>query len=97
MIDWNVRIGDILVVISLAGTCIFYAFRSGRFAESILTMQREIKELKEVAKSLAVIITQQAVSVVRLDSQAERMNIIDQKIEDLRHGDGLITRSDRHR
>lgn len=90
MIDWNVRIGDILVVLSLAGTCIFYAFRSGRFAESIITMQREIKELKEVAKSLAVIITQQAVQTVRLDSQGERLNMMDQKIEDIRHGDGLI-------
>lgn len=90
MIDWNVRIGDILVVLSLAGTCIFYAFRSGRFAESIITMQREIRELKEVAKSLAVIITQQAVQTVRLDSQGERLNIMDKRVEDLRRGDGFI-------
>lgn len=89
MIDWNVRIGDILVVVSLAGTCIFYAFRSGRFAESIITMQREIRELKEVAKSLTVIITQQAVQTVRLDSQGERLNSLDDKIESLRHGERL--------
>lgn len=92
MIDWNVRIGDILVVLSLAGTCIFYAFRSGRFAESIITMQREIRELKEVAKSLAVIITQQAVQTVRLDSQGERLNSMDSKIESLRHGEHLTTK-----
>lgn len=90
MIDWNVRIGDILVVVSLAGTCIFYAFRSGRFAESIITMQREIKELKEVAKSLAIIITNQAVQTVRQDSQGERLNILDRRIEDLRKGEGYI-------
>lgn len=90
MIDWNVRVGDILVVVSLAGTCIFYAFRSGRFAESIITMQREIREMKEVAKSLAVIITQQAVQTVRMDSQGERLNSLDDKIEDLRRGDGYI-------
>lgn len=93
MIDWNVRIGDILVVLSLAGTCIFYAFRSGRFAESIVTMQREIRELKEVAKSLAVIITQQAVQTVRLDSQGERLNMMDKRLEDLRDGKGWITHS----
>lgn len=92
MIDWNVRAGDILVVISLAGTCIFYAFRSGRFAESIITMQREIRELKEVAKSLSVIITQQAVQTVRLDSQGERLNSMDDKIESLRHGERLTTK-----
>lgn len=95
MIDWNVRVGDILVVLSLAGTCIFYAFRSGRFAESIITMQREIRELKEVAKSLAVIVTQQAVQTVRLDSQGERLNSLDDKIEGLRRGEGLIVKNHR--
>lgn len=91
MIEWNIRIGDILVVMSLIGTCLFYAFRSGRFAESIITMQREIRELKEVAKSLSVIITQQAVQTVRLDSQGERLNQIDDKIERIRRGEGLTT------
>lgn len=92
MIDWNVRIGDIAVIASLAGTCIFYAFRSGRFAESIMTMQKEISELKEVAKSMIVIITNQAVQTVRQDAQGERLNILDKRIEDLRRGEGLITK-----
>lgn len=90
MIDWNVRVGDILVVVSLAGTCIFYAFRSGRFAESIITMQREIKELKDVAKAMAVVVTGQAVQSTRLDAQTERLNILDKRVEDLRKGDGFI-------
>lgn len=90
MIDWNVRVGDLLVVAGLAGTCILYAFRSGRFAESILTMQREIKELKDVAKSLAIVVTAQAVQTNRLDTQGERLNILDKRVEDLRHGNGFI-------
>lgn len=94
MIDWNVRVGDLLVVASLAGTCLLYAYKSGRFAESILTMQREIKELKEVAKSLTVIITQQAVQTVRLDTQGERLNMIDDKIERIRRGEGLASPRD---
>ena len=53
------------------------------------SMQQEIRELKEVAKSLAVIITQQAVQTVRLDSQGERLNLIDDKIERIRRGEGL--------
>lgn len=89
MIDWNVRAGDVLVMMSMVGTCLFYAFRSGRFAESISTMQREIRELKEVAKSLAVIITQQAVQTVRLDTQGERLNQMDDRIERIRRGEGL--------
>lgn len=92
MIDWNVRIGDVAVILSLAGTCIFYAFRSGRFAENILTMQKEITELKEVAKSLSVIITNQAVASVRMDTQGERLNIMDKRLDELRRGEGLITK-----
>lgn len=92
MIDWNFRIGDVAVIMSLVGTCIFYAFRSGRFAENILTMQKEITELKEVAKSLAMIITAQAVQTVRQDSQGERLNILDKRVEDLRHGEGFIVK-----
>lgn len=93
MIDWNVRVGDILVVLSLAGTCIFYAFRSGRFAESIVTMQSEIRELKDLAKSLAIVITAQAVQTQRLDTQGDRLNILDKRVEDLRRGDGYIAGS----
>lgn len=91
-IDWNVRVGDIAVVASLVGTCIFYAFRSGKFAGSIEQMQKEITELKEVAKSLAVIVTQQAVASVRMDTQGERLNILDKRLEDLRRGEGFITK-----
>jgi hypothetical protein len=91
MIDWNIRAGDLLVVASLACTCLFYAFKSGRFAENIEQMEREIKELKEVAKSLVVIITNQAVQTVRLDTQGERLNQLDDKVERIRRGEGLAT------
>lgn len=94
MIDWNVRIGDLLVVASLTGTCLFYSFKSGRFTESIATMQREIKELKEVSKGLVVIITNQAVQTVRLDTQGERLNALDDRIERIRRGEGLATKRD---
>ena len=90
MIDWNVRVGDILVVTSLAGSILFYAFRSGQFAESINHMQDEIEQLKKVAQELAKVITTQAVQSNRLDTAAERLNMMYRKIEDLRHGDGFI-------
>lgn len=91
MIDWSFRAGDLLVVVSLIGTCLFYATKVGRFTENIINMKGEIKELKEVAKSLAVIITQQAVSTVRLDAQGERLDHLDDKIERIRRGEGLAT------
>jgi hypothetical protein len=90
MVDWNVRFGDLLVVASLVGTCLFYAARAGRFAESIANMQEEIKQLKDVTKELSVIVTQQAVATVRMDSQGERLNILDKRLEDLRHGQGFV-------
>lgn len=90
MVDWNIRVGDILVVISLVGTAIAYAFRSGRFAESIKSMQNEITEMKDVAKAMAKIVTSMAVQTTRLDTAAERLNVMDRKIEDLRRGDGYI-------
>lgn len=90
MIEWNIRVGDILVVMSLAGSILFYAFRSGQFAESIKTMQREIRDLKDVAKQLASVITENAVMSNRLNTAADRLNIMDKKIEDLRHGHGFI-------
>lgn len=89
MIDWNIRAGDLLVVVSLGGTCLLYAARVGRFAERLENMKEEIRELKEVAKSLTVIITQQAVASTRMDTQGERLNHLDDKIERIRRGEGL--------
>lgn len=83
MIDWNVRIGDILVVLSLAGTCIFYAFRSGRFAESINTMQREIIELKELAKTMTALLATVAV-------QKNELENIREDVRELKHGEGFV-------
>lgn len=83
MIDWNVRIGDILVVVSFAGTCIFYAFRSGRFAESILTIQREIKEFKEIAKVMSALLTTVAV-------QKKELENIREDVRELKHGEGFV-------
>jgi cell division protein FtsB len=90
MIDMSVKLGDLLVMLSLLGTCLWYAFRSGRFAESILTMQKEISELKDVAKENAKVLVELAVQQNRLDGQAARLNTLDQRIEDLRRGDGFI-------
>lgn len=81
-----------MVVVSLIATCLIYATKVGRFAETIDTMKEDIRELKEVTKSLTVIITNQAVQTVRLDTQGERLNHLDDKIERIRRGEGLTTR-----
>lgn len=83
MIDWNVRFGDLLVVLSLAGSGIVYAFKSGRFAESIKNMQREIIEMKEVAKAMTAVLTTVAV-------QKKEIEFIRDEIRELKHGDGWV-------
>jgi uncharacterized protein Yka (UPF0111/DUF47 family) len=81
MIDWNVRAGDLLVMASLAGTAFVYAFKSGRFAETIDIMNREIEDLKESMKIIAGAITTVAVQ----KSQIER---IEKDIDDMKRGVG---------
>ena len=83
MIDWSVRFGDILIIVSLAGSGIVYAFKSGRFAESISHMQKEVTALKTVAESLAAVLTTVAV-------QKKEIEFIRDELRELKHGDGWI-------
>lgn len=87
MIDWSVRIGDILIVASLAGTGIVYAFKSGRFAESITNMQKEIVALKDTMKIVGDVLTMVAVQ------KSEIKNIQDD-IRELKHLKGFILEPD---
>lgn len=83
MIDWNVRVGDILVVASLAGTGIVYAFKSGRFAESIENMQKEIAGLKKVTEAITALLTTVAVQKIEIEN-------IREDVRELKHGDGFV-------
>lgn len=91
MIDWTVNLGNMLVIAGLFGSLIIYAFRSGRFAQTIAAMKEDIVEMKEVSKELSRIITSMAVQTSRMDSAAERVNLLDKRIEELRKGNGWVT------
>jgi FtsZ-binding cell division protein ZapB len=81
MIDWNVRVGDLLVLAGLGGTMMIYAFKSGRFAETIDMMQEEIEELKDTAKTIAGALTTMAVQKVQIER-------VEQDIADMKRGIG---------
>lgn len=83
MIDWSVRFGDLLVVGSLSGTGLIYAFKSGRFTESIKNMQREIVALQDLAKSIAALLTTVAVQKTELEN-------IREDVRELKHGEGFV-------
>jgi len=90
MIDWNVRAGDLLVLAGFAGTGFVYAFKSGRLAETIEIMEKEIEKLQESYKMIALALTTMAVQKV----QIERM---DRDIIDMKHGRGFISERDQRR
>jgi prefoldin subunit 5 len=94
MIDWNIRFGDLAVVASLGGTCLFYATKIGRFSEMIENMQKQIEKLEDTTKKIADVVTAQAVQDTRLNNISSRMNRVDENIEDLRRGRGYINNKD---
>lgn len=84
MIDWQIRFGDLLVVASFLGGGIIYAFRTGRFTETVSTMRRDIDTVMLAMQTMAVTLSKIAVQEERLDSQAERMNILHRDLQDIR-------------
>jgi hypothetical protein len=83
MIEWSIRLGDIMVLLGLGGTMLTLAYRAGRFAETLAAMQSEIVELKDVAKAVTQVLTTVAVQKVEL----EHMRV---DVNELKHGRGFI-------
>lgn len=83
MIDWNIRFGDILVVVSLAGTAIMFAYKTGAFTESVNAMQRELESLKAIAKTISDVLTTVATQKVEIAN-------IKEDIREMRHGEGFV-------
>lgn len=83
MIDWSIRLGDLVVLGGLAGSVIIWAFKAGGFARSIEAMQEEIKGLKDI-------VTKVAVQNQRLDTQDRRLDDQARLIRDLQRGEGYI-------
>jgi predicted methyltransferase len=75
-IDWAIKLTDLLVIAGFAGTVGAMLFRSGRVFHSITSMQIEIKELKDVAKSVAEVLTTVAIQKVELDHMREDIDEI---------------------
>lgn len=83
-IDWQIRFGDIMVIASFLGGAIIYAFRTGRFAETVSTMRRDIDLATGTLGTMAATLNKIAVQEERLDAQSERMNILHRELQDIR-------------
>jgi hypothetical protein len=89
MIESSISLGNlftIAIVIFSAGG-FYVATRSGMnsMAESITLLTIDIKELSKVVTTVAV-------QNQRIDNFGERLNIIERRYDELRHGEGLIKR-----
>jgi hypothetical protein len=83
VIEMTIRLGDILVVLGLVGTCMTIAFKAGGFTTSLDAMQAEITELKTVASTVADVLTTVAV-------QKNEIEHIRTDVDDLKRGRGFI-------
>lgn len=57
------------------------------------TLKEQVEAIQKELKGLATIITTLAVQDERLNNQARRIDLIDQKIEGLRRGEGFVAGS----
>jgi hypothetical protein len=83
MIDWNIRFGDILIVASLVGTVLVFAYKTGAFTESVNAMKKEMEGLKEIAKSISNVLTTVA-------TQKKELEFVWKTIDELKRGRGWI-------
>jgi len=83
MIDWNIRFGDILVVASLIGTVLVFAFKTGAFTESVNARKKEIEGLRTIAESISEVLG--IISV-----QKKEIEFLWKTIDELKRGRGWI-------
>lgn len=90
MFDWNVRFGDVLVIISFVAIVAVQIFRAGRVPLMMENMQQDLRDQKQSIQKISDTLVQVAVQKTRLDGQQEQMTILQRQIEDMRNGRGFI-------
>lgn len=87
MLEWTFSVGNLitltLILFSVAGFYWKTTYDATLFRETLMEIKIEIKDLHKVVVELA---TQKQ----RLDSQGERLNRLDDRLDLLREGKGYI-------
>lgn len=83
LFDWFGSVKDVLLFASYAGTIGILVFRAGKFTRAIESMQTEITGLKDVARTVAEVLTTVAVQKVEL-------SYIRKDIDEIKHGKGFV-------
>ena len=91
MIDWNVRIGDLVIMVSAGAAALSFIFKSGTLMGNVTTLQKDIEELQATTKEIAGVLIKVAVQQETINSMTRRQDRIETNFEDLRRGKGFIS------
>lgn len=87
MLDWTITLGNIgtvLTIIFFGGAFYWQTLSdSKQFRQNIIDIKFDLKILNKVISDLAV-------QHQRLDNQGERINRLDNRLDELRHGKGFV-------
>lgn len=90
-LDLVLKIGNMVIMLGGGGVIIWRMSRMATRFELIGDAQaREISEIKNEMTAMRVLMTSVAVQKERLDGQAERLNLLDKRYDELRHGEGFV-------
>ncbi len=91
MLDTAIKLAQLAALVVGGGTIIYRMSRMATTFELIGKQQaKEISEVKVEVRELGKMVTDLAVQKTRLDNQAERLNLLDKRYEELRHGEGFV-------
>lgn len=92
-LDVALKVGEIVAIIGSVGVGLFTIGRSTSRVELSLTNQaKDIAGMQIEIKKLTEIIILQAVQTTKLDSLSDNYVLLHRTVEDLRRGDGWITK-----
>ena len=90
-LDAALKIAEIVSIIGGGGLVVYRLGRTSAKIEAAMTLQAaEISELKEDVKVVGRLLTDVAVQKERLDSHARRLDLLDRRYDELRHGEGFV-------
>jgi len=90
-LETALKIAELLAIVGGGGLVLMRMTRMAARFEFIGEQQsKEISELKLQVVKIGDLMTNVAVQNERLDAQAKRINLLDQRYEELRHGEGFV-------
>ena len=91
ILDLILKIATLVSIVGGGGVIVWRMSRMATRFELIGTTQaKEISEIKMEISAMRTLMTTVAVQKERLDSQGERLNLLDKRYDELRHGEGFV-------